>query len=66
MTDSAIRHEIGGEVAQLLFEGGAVHVSREHPFILAAGWASPVYIDCPCHPRRARVRQAVTHSASAT
>ncbi len=42
MTDDAIRHEIAGEVARLLFEGGAIHVSRQQPFILAAGWASPV------------------------
>ena len=45
MTDSAIRNEIGGAVAQLLFESGAIHVSRQQPFILAAGWASPVYVD---------------------
>ncbi len=37
MTDDAIRHEITGEVARLLFEGGAIHVSRQQPFILAAG-----------------------------
>jgi orotate phosphoribosyltransferase len=47
MTDDAIRHEIGGheiggEVARLLFEGGAIHVSRQQPFILAAGWAASV------------------------
>ena len=23
-----------------------MHVSRDRPYILAAGWASPVYIDC--------------------
>lgn len=37
--------EIGDEVARLLFESGAIHVSRKQPFILAAGWASPVYVD---------------------
>jgi orotate phosphoribosyltransferase len=38
--------EIGKEVAKLLWQAGAVRVSRQQPFILAAGWASPVYIDC--------------------
>ena len=33
--------QIGASVARLLFEAGAVHVSRQQPFILAAGWASP-------------------------
>jgi orotate phosphoribosyltransferase len=37
---------IGKDVARLLWQAGAVHVSRRQPFILAAGWASPVYIDC--------------------
>jgi orotate phosphoribosyltransferase len=38
--------EIGAATARLLFEAGAIQVSRERPFILAAGWASPVYVDC--------------------
>ncbi|SFC40321.1 orotate phosphoribosyltransferase [Bosea sp. CRIB-10] len=38
-------NEIGREVAELLFRAGAIHVSRQQPFILAAGWASPVYVD---------------------
>lgn len=38
-------NEIGREVAGLLFRAGAIHVSRQQPFILAAGWASPVYVD---------------------
>ena len=47
MTQAAMtRAEIGSATAQLLLSAGAVHVSRERPFILAAGWASPVYIDC--------------------
>jgi orotate phosphoribosyltransferase len=40
------RDEIGSATAQLLLSAGAVHVSRDRPFVLAAGWASPVYIDC--------------------
>src|SRR3984957_16288349 len=47
MTKAAMsRSEIGSATAQLLLSTGAVHVSRERPFIFAAGWASPVYIDC--------------------
>jgi orotate phosphoribosyltransferase len=63
MTDSAIRHEIGGEVARLLFEGGAIHVSRQQPFILAAGWASPVYVDVRVILGEPALRQAVTQFA---
>ena len=37
--------EIGEAVARLLFSAGAIHVSRQQPFVLAAGWASPVYLD---------------------
>ena len=40
------RHDIGQRVALLLREAGAIHISRELAFILAAGWASPVYVDC--------------------
>ena len=38
--------EIGAATARLLFEAGAIQVSRDRPFVLAAGWASPVYVDC--------------------
>ena len=64
MTDSAIRLEIGGEVARLLFEGGAIHVSRQQPFILAAGWASPVYVDVRVILGDPALRQAVTQLAT--
>ncbi len=37
--------EIGRETAELLLEAGAIHVSRTQPFMLAGGWASPVYVD---------------------
>jgi orotate phosphoribosyltransferase len=63
MTDSAIRSEIGGAVAQLLFESGAIHVSRQQPFILAAGWASPVYVDVRIILGDPALRQAVTQLA---
>src|ERR1700684_1785337 len=63
MTDTAIRNEIGGTVAQLLFESGAIHVSRQQPFILAAGWASPVYVDVRIILGDPTLRQAVTQLA---
>src|SRR5476651_2054064 len=40
------KDEIGAATAQLFLSAGAVHVSRERPYVLAAGWASPVYVDC--------------------
>lgn len=63
MTVDANRQEIGGEVARLLFEGGAIHVSRQQPFILAAGWASPVYVDVRVILGDPALRQAVTQLA---
>jgi len=60
MSDS----RIGDGVARLLFEAGAVHVSRTQPFTLAAGWASPVYVDCRMLIGEPRVRQAVTALAA--
>jgi orotate phosphoribosyltransferase len=47
----------------LLFEGGAIHVSRQQPFILAAGWASPVYVDVRVILGEPALRQAVTQLA---
>jgi orotate phosphoribosyltransferase len=38
--------EIGSATARLLLEAGAIHVSSGRPYVLAAGWASPVYVDC--------------------
>jgi orotate phosphoribosyltransferase len=61
MTD--VRREIGGEVAGLLFKSGAIHVSRQQPFILAAGWASPVYVDVRVILGDPALRQAVTELA---
>jgi orotate phosphoribosyltransferase len=52
--------EIGKEVAQLLFTAGAVQVSRGQPFILAAGWASPVYVDVRLLLGEPVLRKAVT------
>ena len=36
----------GTAMARLLVGAGAVQISRGRPFMLAAGWASPVYLDC--------------------
>jgi orotate phosphoribosyltransferase len=38
--------EIGSATARLLLEAGAIQVSGGRPYVLAAGWASPVYVDC--------------------
>jgi orotate phosphoribosyltransferase len=57
--------EIGAATARLLFDAGAIHLSRGRPFILAAGWASPVYIDCRLLISEPRRRKAVTQLAVA-
>ncbi|CAD5249081.1 Orotate phosphoribosyltransferase [Bosea sp. 62] len=57
-------NEIGREVAELLFRAGAIHVSREQPFILAAGWASPVYVDVRLLLGDPDLRQAVSDLAA--
>jgi orotate phosphoribosyltransferase len=44
MTDDP--EDPGTAMARLLLTAGAIQFSRERPFILAAGWASPVYVDC--------------------
>ena len=38
--------DIGAATARLLIKAGAIQISRERPYVLAAGWASPVYVDC--------------------
>jgi orotate phosphoribosyltransferase len=57
-------NEIGREVAELLFRAGAIHVSRQQPFILAAGWASPVYVDVRLLLGDPGFRQAVSELAA--
>jgi orotate phosphoribosyltransferase len=39
-------HDLGAAMARLLLDAGAIQVSHDRPFVLAAGWASPVYVDC--------------------
>ena len=65
MTAPASRAEIGATVARLLYETGAIHVSLHQPFMLAAGWASPVYVDCRLLIGAAEVRRTLTGLAEA-
>lgn len=55
---------IGRAVAELLVEAGAIHVSRGQPFFLAAGWASPVYVDVRLLLSRPEIRRSVTELAA--
>jgi len=57
--------ETGNDLARLLFRADAVHVSRQQPFILAAGWASPLYVDCRVLVGEPELRQSVTDIAAA-
>jgi orotate phosphoribosyltransferase len=56
--------EIGKDIARLLIKTSAVYISREQPFILAAGWASPVYVDCRLLIGEPAIRRAVTQLMS--
>jgi orotate phosphoribosyltransferase len=40
------RRAAGEEAGRILIEIGAVNFRPSEPYILTAGWASPVYIDC--------------------
>ena len=55
--------DIGGTIARLLLDAGAVRIARERPFMLAAGWASPVYVDCRVLIGSPAARRAVTACA---
>jgi len=57
--------DLGAAMAKLLLNAGAIMFSREHPFILAAGWASPVYVDCRLLIGDPVVRHAVSSLAVA-
>lgn len=54
------RSDTGHGIARLLLDAGAVRFARERPFILAAGWAAPVYVDCRSLIGDPAVRRAVT------
>lgn len=64
MSEASSRHDIGHRVALLLFQAGAIHISRQQPFILAAGWASPVYVDCRLLIGAPERRRAITALAT--
>ena len=51
-------------VARLLLDEGAIRFARDRPFILAAGWASPVYVDCRSLIGNPAARRAVTSRAA--
>ncbi len=56
----------GRIVSRMLLEAGAIRVSQGQPFFLAAGWASPVYVDCRLLMGQTRWRRTVTDLAIAT
>ena len=62
-TRHAAPEDLGAATARLLLTAGAIAFSREHPFILAAGWASPVYVDCRRLIGEPAVRHAMTDLA---
>jgi len=54
---------IGSDTARLLLSAGTVSVSHDRPYILAGGWASPVYVDCRLLIGTPRIARAVTELA---
>ena len=63
--DDKLERTSAQSVALLLLKAGAIHVSREQPFMLAAGWASPVYVDCRVLIGKPEVRHAITDLSAA-
>ncbi len=63
--DAQAPEDLGAASAGLLLAAGAIAFSRGHPFILAAGWASPVYVDCRRLIGEPRLRRAMTDLAVA-
>ena len=57
--------DIGAATARLLIEAGAIQISRERPYVLAAGWASPVYVDCRLLIGEPRFRKEAVRLATA-
>ncbi len=51
-------------IARLLLEVGAIRFAHERPFTLAAGWASPVYVDCRSLLGHPHARHTVTVQAA--
>jgi orotate phosphoribosyltransferase len=57
------KSNIGSAIARVLFEQGAVRIAQERAFILAAGWASPIYVDCRVLIGNSAARRTVTDCA---
>src|SRR5882757_1074180 len=57
--------DIGAATARLLIEAGAIQISRDRPYVLAAGWASPVYVDCRLLIGEPRFRKEAVRLAAA-
>jgi len=55
----------GRTMARLLLKVGAIRISEDQPFVLAAGWASPVYVDCRLLIGNVQFRRKVTELAVA-
>lgn len=58
------KESIGREIAALLWSANAIHITSAHPFILTAGWASPVYVDCRLLIDTPTMRRRVTDLAT--
>lgn len=56
-------NDIGADTARLLLSAGTVAISHDRPYILAGGWASPVYVDCRLLIGTPRIARAVTDLA---
>ncbi|MFC3125558.1 orotate phosphoribosyltransferase [Pseudoroseomonas globiformis] len=54
----------GDAMARLLLEGGAVQLAGDQPFVLAAGWASPAYVDVRLLIGEPSLRRAVVALAA--
>ncbi|MCV9999357.1 phosphoribosyltransferase family protein [Pararhizobium sp. YC-54] len=54
----------GAQITRLLFECHAVGINRDQPYVLAGGWASPVYVDVRLLIAEQTVRKAITRLAT--
>jgi orotate phosphoribosyltransferase len=57
---------VASMTARMILEAGAVKYSREQPYFLSSGWASPVYIDVQRLISFPRIRGALMDFASQT
>lgn len=64
MTRMLAPQPIRASVARLLLDAGAVHFDAKRPFSLAAGWASPVYVDVRALISAPQTRRAVSDLAA--